>query len=183
MIERSWFNIFDYPDLYGQRYIDKKSIDNSTKVIHREIKDQYNLLGDYKNVYLGSFSQGGCMSLHSALTLEEELGGVISFNGFKFDFTPVDKKKERLKILAINGMLDDTVIVREARRSFSVIKKHFKDIKFIEEVGLYHTFSKSGIEKANMLLELESDRESKNSDNIFLEKQNQPSQSSTYQII
>jgi len=169
VIERSWFNIFDYPDFGGQRYIDRKSNDKATSSINREIKDQYNLIGNYSNIYIGGFSQGACMSLHSALSYEHELGGVIALNGFKFDFTPIDSKKSNLKIVAVNGLSDEVVLIKEVRQSFFTLKKTFNNFKLIEEVDLYHNFTKNGIDKANMLLDIKDENGKLSDNSLFVD--------------
>ena len=74
------------------------------------------------------------------------------FSGFNFDFTPMDNEKEKIPILAVNGINDETVIIRHARNSFYNLKKLKFNFKLIEETGLYHSFSKSALKRANDLL-------------------------------
>jgi predicted esterase len=152
VLQHSWFNIFDLPDSFGNRDIDKSVIDRHNKLIHREIKDQYNIIGKYENVYIGGFSQSACLALYSALTYENLLGGVFCFNGFSFPFMPFDKEKKAMPVLAVNGKEDEVVIARHARESFSHFKKHGFNFNYVEEPGLYHYFTKSGLGLANSLL-------------------------------
>lgn len=140
------------PDREGNRDISKKKIDKFNNTIHREIKDQYNILGDYKKIFIGGFSQSACMALYSCITYKENLAGVIMFSGFVFDFTPIDNEKTKVPILAINGVCDEAIIIRHARNSFQKLIKNKFNLKFIEEQGLYHFFSKSGLKSANDLL-------------------------------
>jgi predicted esterase len=86
------------------------------------------------------------------MTYPNNLGGVIMFSGFNFDFTPMDNEKQKIPILAINGLSDETVIIRHVRNSFYNFKKLKFNFKLIEETGLFHCFSKSGLQKANDLL-------------------------------
>lgn len=153
ILQNSWFNIFDLPDVHGRRDIDKKEIDTFNKIIHREIKDQYNLIGDYKKIFLAGFSQSACMALYSTMTYKENLGGVIAFSGFNFDFTPLDSEKKDIPVLAINGIKDEIVLIRHARSSYQSFIKHKFNLKLIEEPGLYHYFSTGGLNLANKLLQ------------------------------
>ena len=152
ILEHSWFNIHELPDREGNRNIEKKDIDKLNKTIHREIKDQYNLIGKYENIFIGGFSQSACMALYAMMTYPDSLGGVIMFSGFNFDFTPMDNDKQKIPILSVNGKSDETVIIRHARNSFYNFKKLKFNLKLIEETGLYHSFSKSALSKANELL-------------------------------
>ena len=151
-MQHSWFNIHELPDREGNRDIQKKKIDEHNKAIHREIKDQYNIIGDYNNIFIGGFSQSACMALYSCMTYKEKLGGVIMFSGFSFDFSPLDNEKANIPVLAVNGLSDETVIIRHARNSFNRLKKNKFNLNLVEETGLYHAFSKSGLKAANDLL-------------------------------
>jgi predicted esterase len=153
VLQHSWFNIFDLPDSFGNRDIDKSEIDRHNKLIHREIKDQYNVIGKYDDVYIGGYSQSGCMALYATMSYPDNLGGVFCFNGFNFTFTPVDKEKKSIPIVAVNGKDDEVVIPRHARESYSVFKKHDFKLTYVEEPGLYHAFTKSGLSLANSMLE------------------------------
>lgn len=156
VLERNWFNILDLPNASGYRDINKKEIDSFNKDIHREIKDQFNIIGDYNNIFLGGFSQSACMALYSALTYKENLGGCISLSGFNFNFTPLDTEKRNVKILSINGISDEVVLLKHARNSYENMIKLGFNIKFIEEPGLFHFFSKTGLGHANSLLKNKS---------------------------
>jgi len=152
VLQHSWFNILELPDREGNRDIKKQKIDEHNKAIHREIKDQYNIIGDYKNIFIGGFSQSACLALYSCMSYKENLGGVIMFSGFNFDFTPIDSEKSKIPVLAVNGLSDETVIIRHARNSFYRLKKNKFNLNLVEETGLYHAFSKSGLRAANDLL-------------------------------
>jgi predicted esterase len=151
VFERSWFNIFDFPDAAGERDINKKEIESFNKVIQREIKDQFNLIGDYNKIYLGGFSQSACMAVYSTMTCEHKIGGTVAFSGFNFDFTPLDLEKKKVPIICINGSLDEVVIIKHARQSYSKFIKLGFNINFIEEPGLWHHFTKTGLRNANNL--------------------------------
>jgi len=96
VLEHNWFNILDLPDSEGNRYINKREINKYMKeMIFQEINHQYTLIGDFKKIFIGGFSQSACMALHSGLSYKENLGGIISFSGFKFDFSPIDLEKKK----------------------------------------------------------------------------------------
>ena len=152
VLERAWFNIFEFPDASGRRNINQKEIEDFNNRIQREIKDQYNLIGDYSKIFLGGFSSSACMALYSMMTCKNLLGGCISFCGFNFDFTPLDEEKKAIPIMAVNGVNDQYVILRHARNSFSNMKKLGFNITCVEEPGLGHAFTKSGLKLANSIL-------------------------------
>ena len=152
VLERNWFNILDLPSASGYRDINKKEVDLFTKEIHREIKEQYNIIGNYENIFLGGFSQSACMALYATLTYQQNLGGCVALSGFNFDFTPLDVEKKNVKILCVNGVRDEVVLLRHARNSYENLIKLGFNIKFIEEPGLFHFFSKTGLGHADKLL-------------------------------
>lgn len=153
VLERSWFNIFDLPDASGRRNINKKDIEQNNKSIQKEIYDQYNLIGDYKKIYLGGFSQSACMAVYATLTSKHILGGCVAFSGFNFEFTPLDTDKKSIPILAVNGTKDEVVLIKHARNSYSNLINLGFNIQFIEEPGLRHAFTKTGLRNANKLLD------------------------------
>jgi predicted esterase len=153
VFERSWFNIFDLPDAAGRRDINKKDIEGYNKLIQREIKDQYNLIGDYQKIFIGGFSQSACMAVYSTLTCKEKLGGCVAFSGFNFEFTPLDYEKKIVPILCVNGVRDEVVIIKHARNSYSNLINLGFNLEFIEEPGLKHSFTKTGLRNANKLLD------------------------------
>ncbi len=153
VLENNWFNILDLPDSEGNRYINKREINKYMKeMIFQEINHQYTLIGDYKNIFIGGFSQSACMALHSGLSYKENLGGIISFSGFKFDFSPIDLEKKKIPILACNGQNDDIVIVRQVKESFQPLINLDFNLKLVLENGLHHAFSKTSLQYASEFL-------------------------------
>lgn len=152
VLERAWFNIFNMPDAAGRRDINQRQIESFTKIIHREIQNQYNLIGDYSKIFVGGFSSSACMALYSSLTFNESLGGCLSFNGFNFDFTPIDETKKKMPILLVNGINDEYVIIRHARDSYLNMKKLGFNLTIFEEAGLGHGFTITGLSYANKIL-------------------------------
>ena len=165
ILENNYFDILNYNFGYNQRLIYKDDIDKYTYILHESIQN-YIKGNDIDLLFLGGFSQGACMALHTFLTansdLTDKIKGIICLNGFLFNFSPVDY--ERLKncsILAINGLNDDIVVIKEARDSYENLKhllkdknnlnnneiKHYKYNEFYEEPGLYHSYSRSGLFK------------------------------------
>ena len=152
VLERAWFNIFNLPDAAGRREINKKEIENFNLPIQKEIQNQYNLIGDYSKIFLGGFSSSACMAIYSLMTCKEKLGGGVAFSGFNFDFTPLDEEKKQIPILCVNGIDDEVVILRHVRNSFSNMKKLGFNLQTVEEPGLRHFFTKSGLKYANSIL-------------------------------
>jgi predicted esterase len=153
ILEHNWFNILELPDSEGNRFVEKKEINYFTKnIIFNEINHQYTIIGDNKKIFIGGFSQSACMAIHAGLTYTENLGGIISFAGFKFDFTQIDEDKKYLPILSCNGEKDDVVIIKHVKASFqSLINLNF-NLKFVIERGLYHSFSETSLNYAKDFL-------------------------------
>lgn len=106
-----------------------------------------------KKIFIGGFSQSGCLALYSGLTYDKNIAGIIALNAFNFDFAPLDSKtKGNVPILTINGLKDETVLIKQARKSYLNLKKLKFNLKTVEEAGLYHSFSKDGLKQANEFL-------------------------------
>ena len=153
VIEHNFFDIFSLPDFNGNRFIDKKEIDQQVKILESKLNSFINECNIDK-VIIAGFSQGGSMSLHLGLSscddLFKKIKGIISLSAFAFDFTPLDVERlKSVQILLLNGLNDDIVPIREARDRYSEIKKlliNKSNVNIIEEPGLYHSFSESSLE-------------------------------------
>lgn len=153
ILQHNWFDIMDLPDSLGNRFIDKAEIAKQTKdIIFPEINHQYTLVGSHKNIFIGGFSQSACMAIHAGLSYPETIGGVVSFAGFRFDFSPIDQDRIGLPIIACNGLNDDIVMVNHAKNSFQGLINLGFNVKLIVENGMYHAFSRTSLEYATEFL-------------------------------
>jgi phospholipase/carboxylesterase len=77
----SWFTITKFP-IDSEKCYNFEEAQNSAKIIEKVIEEEVKLIGgNYKNIFIGGFSQGACLSLYTGLTYKHLLGGdiVVSF--------------------------------------------------------------------------------------------------------
>jgi phospholipase/carboxylesterase len=130
----SWYDIKSFnkaedtveeSDVITNSYRVKKVIDNEVKAFN----------GDYSKIFLGGFSQGACLTLHTGLTMDNKLGGLIALSGLLFHFTAKeiqkDSSKNDLNIFIAHGIYDDVIPEPLAKASYSTLfSKNFKNIKY-----------------------------------------------------
>ena len=76
----SWFNIWNLPPVPSE--YDEESMKKSVSTIQGFIREQIEAGMDAGNIFLMGFSQGAATSLCAGLTLEDEIGGVVSLSGW-----------------------------------------------------------------------------------------------------
>ena len=108
-IGTSWFTISNFP-LESKGDYDFNEANNVKKDIEKVIEEEAKLIdGKYENIFIGGFSQGGCVSLLVGLTFEHLLGGVICLSGYLFPEIEIKQEKKNLNIFVGHGE-DDKVI-------------------------------------------------------------------------
>lgn len=86
------------------------------KIIENEAKKSFN--GDYKKVFLGGFSQGCAMTLHTGLTLSNDIGGLICLSGYLFPFTELISERKDVPIFIAHGYYDELIPESKAKESY-----------------------------------------------------------------
>ena len=63
------------------------------------------LNNDASKLFIGGFSQGCAMSLHTAYTMKDiKFGGVIAVAGYMFEITPYSEEREKeIPFLIVHG--------------------------------------------------------------------------------
>ena len=74
---RGWFDLFSLENIDKE---DEKGLLETWKIIERLIAQQENQGISRRRIFLGGFSQGGCMALFSALKLKEPIGGIFGLS-------------------------------------------------------------------------------------------------------
>ena len=115
---------------------------------------------DYKNIFLGGFSQGGMMTNYILLNSRHELGGYIAFSGYVFDhdfsenqvLTSLNdvqtlklQSKKNYHILATHSYQDDTVPYSNAAPSYQAYYPDYTDFKLLSFGNLLHKFREQPI--------------------------------------
>ena len=99
------------------------------EIIEEEVK-QYN--SNCKNIFVGGFSQGCCMSLYIAFKFPYQLGGIIGLSGMLF-YELNDKellnKRKNIPIFIGHGYKDNIVNYTKAMKTYENLKE-FDNISF-----------------------------------------------------
>jgi len=128
----SWYPLQLRNGNYNYDFEMAKSSKNKILKIVKQLSAQYNL--DEENIFIGGFSQGGVMSLYTALSTNDIFRGAISFSGY----LPAEAKSEILKsprdpdleIFASHGTSDKKVEFVRAEIT----------MKFIDSLKVKNTF-------------------------------------------
>ena len=154
-----WFNVDSMGNLVPPNDFTeaKKSLNIILDEIDRIKKDDGI---DYKNIFIGGFSQGAIMTNYVLLNSRYELGGYIAFSGYVFDhdleankvvynLNPAQKAKIDLRkdyyILATHSFYDNKVFYKNATESYQEYYKQYSHFKLLSFGKLGHEFSEQPI--------------------------------------
>ena len=73
---------FDVPDVNNFDLEDEAGIKTSQMVLSKVIEDEINTGIDASRIILAGFSQGGAISIYTALTIPQKLGGLLALSTF-----------------------------------------------------------------------------------------------------
>lgn len=80
----SWFDIMG---LGKDIRFDETQVQKSCTRISKVLDEEAALLNnDHSKLFVGGFSQGCCMAIHTALSYPHLIGGVVGLSGFVFPF-------------------------------------------------------------------------------------------------
>ncbi|CAD8109348.1 unnamed protein product [Paramecium primaurelia] len=88
-----------------------------------------------KNIFIGGFSQGCCMSLLAGLGYKESLGGILGNSGYLFPFTEINNKTP---IQILHGEEDEVIPYEFAEKSIQPLFKLQNKIELIKLKGIEH---------------------------------------------
>lgn len=92
----SWYDVkgvgSDLKDKYSREDV-LKNAERVHNVMHQEIEE--GLKGDAKKMWIGGFSQGGCMALHVGLAYPKTIGGIIACSCALFDISKAENEAEK----------------------------------------------------------------------------------------
>ena len=150
-----WFNIDKFASLYPTAH-DFTEAKESLNLVLDEIDRIKNIENvDYKNIFLGGFSQGGMMTNYILLNSRHQLGGYIAFSGTVFDHDFLEnsviydmtseqisklKSKEDYHILAAHSFNDDAVFYPIAGPSYQTYYINYTDFKLLSFGAIRHVF-------------------------------------------
>lgn len=106
----SWFDIY-YMPLNSSSAVNLEEFKKASDYLYNEIKKEAEILGgQFDKIIIGGHSQGGCLSLSTAYSMEEMIGGVISFSGVLFPEIEIKPGKEKLNVYYAYGDADTIII-------------------------------------------------------------------------
>ena len=117
---RSWFNFWLMPAMSVLSPVpgeSKDGLEEALKIVEGEIEDLINLGVPSRNIVVGGLSQGGCLTLYTALHTKYKLGGFLPIVTWLplLQSEPLESLPEPVNkdtpILHMNGMADPIVPV------------------------------------------------------------------------
>lgn len=123
---RGWFDLFS---LESTEKEDAKGIQETFKLIRRLISEEESRGIPRSRIILGGFSQGCCMTLYSAVRLEEPIGGFFGLSGY----LPMINKEE---IEHVGEAIKSPIFIGYGKAD-SVVPPAFTEIsiKYLNELG------------------------------------------------
>ena len=136
----SWFTISNFPICSKDDY-NFKEAEIIKKDVEKVIDEEAKLInGKYENIYIGGFSQGGCVSLLVGLTFEHLIGGVIALSSYLFREIEIKDDKKDLNIFVGHGEDDNVITYLTSMEEMKRIE-HFKGLVKHSYPGKGHTIT------------------------------------------
>jgi len=132
-VMNSWYDIISFKREKGSISEDDV-VKNSVRIKNVITEEAKALNGNFGKVFVGGFSQGCCMALSAALSLKENVGGVVGLSGLLFPFVELNaEEKKRIPILLAHGKWDGVIPFQIAEESY----QRLRDAKFSMK---FHSF-------------------------------------------
>ena len=137
----SWFDVY-YMPLNSSSACDLKGFKKASHYLLKEIRKEAKILGGrFDKIIIGGHSQGGCLTLSTAYSMKEMIGGVISFSGVLFPEIKVRHGKEKLNVYYAYGD-SDTILLPKVFEEYSERIKNYEGFK----IYIYRNHSHSIIQ-------------------------------------
>ncbi|XP_071355453.1 acyl-protein thioesterase 2 [Trachinotus anak] len=155
MMMPAWFDLMGLtPDSQEDEYGIKKAAENIRAIIEHEAKNGI----PPNRIILSGFSQGGALSLYTALTCQHELAGVVALSCWlplHKSFPSTSSSNKNLPILQCHGEMDAMIPVKfgamTAERLKSIVRPEM--ITFKTFPGLMHSSSPQEMQVVKEFLE------------------------------
>ena len=119
MTMNSWFDILDME--WSENSVNKQDVIKNSKWITSIMDEEIKLLGgDSKKLFIGGFSQGGCMALNSGLKYKEPIGGIIGLSCFKFPFSMPGHANDATPVMLAHGTDDGMIPIMASKFSYGL---------------------------------------------------------------
>ncbi|HCR86292.1 MAG TPA: esterase [Alphaproteobacteria bacterium] len=128
----------------------KAGVENAAKYIRdviSEISEKHKI--PYNRIILLGFSQGGMLALHTGLTIEKEIAGIISFSGALVVSNLEELNiRSKPKTLLVHGVDDEVVPYDRSVAANEKLKEAGVDVQMHSIKGLSHSIDYNCIEIA-----------------------------------
>ena len=114
--------------------IESKNYYESSLLLNKTI-DEVLAMFNVNNIYIGGFSQGGMMAIHSGLSSEKEYSGVIALSSKLIDSNELKIQKNKpsnTKLFISHGRFDSIIDIQEGISMKNILKKLGFKITFNE---------------------------------------------------
>jgi phospholipase/carboxylesterase len=109
---------------------------------------------DAENTVLAGFSQGAMMALHTGLSLEQELLGIVSFSGALIPPPALlDGRGAKPPVCLIHGANDPVVAPAQSIEARRVLEEHGFAVRYHVEANAGHTITEDGLAFASRFVE------------------------------
>jgi len=146
-VVRSWFNFWMMPAISVVSPVpgeDKKGLERALRIVEGEIEDLMSQGVPSKNIVVGGLSQGGVMTLYTAMHTKYELGGFLPIVTWypRLQREPPSSLplpvNQHTPILHMNGAMDPIVPVSAGRATEREMKKVFTQYELKAIPGTTH---------------------------------------------
>lgn len=106
-------------------------------------------------ILVGGFSQGGALALHTGLTFNQTLAGVIALSCWlpiHKSFPDARKASENLPVFQCHGEVDPVVPYKFGQLSHVSLKSFMKNVQFNSYPGLSHTSSQQEMDDVKVCM-------------------------------
>ncbi|KAL4486806.1 hypothetical protein ABPG72_006638 [Tetrahymena utriculariae] len=144
----SWFDFkaFQFNEQTFHQAIGVDEANQSAQRIHQVLNEEIaKLKGDSKKVFLGGFSQGGCMTLRAGLTFDKPLGGLLVYSGFLFPTIVDHENNKNTEILISHGEQDPLLPWAQSKQSYTKLNEQTHKVRWEIIKNLQHTFNERSL--------------------------------------
>jgi phospholipase/carboxylesterase len=134
----SWFDIYKMNFGNEKDYSFEDVQKNSLRIYDIIEKESIALNNNYKNIFIGGFSQGAMLSLYIGLNYKKEIGGIISCSGILFPQVEIINKD--INIFIGHGKDDNMINIDVALKCYERIL-NFKNVTIKKYNFLPHSIN------------------------------------------
>ena len=136
----AWYDIYS---LDRNAEVDKAGMEKSVDLVKQIIKSEHS--AGVEKVVVGGFSQGGVISLLTALNTSEHLAGAICLSGY-LPYKPERTLATHVPIFMGHGRDDQVVTFEYGKRSFEELMKMGLTVTFKEYHNMGHSASEQELD-------------------------------------